>query len=283
MLTPPTSILDSMGPAWRDWIMSNLARGCRPLDMLGRMTGSGWAESHATQALDAAHEQLGMPCAWRTPQPHISSDAWLDINGQQIAVLSRMDTPRALLLDNVLRPEECRELIEQAFRKGLSRSGVVDQASGESITHPARTSTSIHFLRSETELVGRIEQRLARLTHWPVTHGEGLQILRYEIGQQYKAHHDWFNPANTGSDVHLRRGGQRVSTTVIYLACAQTGGATCFPKMGASMNPREGGAVFFHNLKPTGEPDDMSLHAGAPVEKGEKIIATYWQRQSEFV
>ena len=275
--------LDSMGPAWREWIISNLARGCRPPDMLARMIESGWTEAHATQALDAAHQQLGLSMDWHVSLPRIGDAAQIDVDGQLVSVLTRIDSPKAALLDNLLSAEECQALIEQAFQKGLRRSGVVDQASGESITHPARTSTSIHFHRSETPLVDRIEQRLARLTNWPLSHGEGLQVLRYEIGQQYKAHYDWFNPAEQGSDVHLRRGGQRVSTTVIYLACATSGGATRFPKIGADMNPRRGGAVFFQNLKATCAPDDMSLLAGAPVETGENIIATYWQSESPFI
>jgi prolyl 4-hydroxylase len=205
------------------------------------------------------------------------------VQGQRLSVLSRITRPRAVLLDGVLSADECGELIDYAHSKGLKSSGVVDRETGESIHHQARTSTSVCFTRAETLLIDTIERRLAALTGWPVTHGEGLQVLRYEPGQQYRSHFDWFNPEKAGSALHLKRGGQRVGTTVIYLSPAHEGGGTRFPKAGVEVSPRAGGAIFFTNLDPCGRPDHMSLHAGTPVVKGTKIVMTYWQRESAFL
>lgn len=143
-------------------------------------------------------------------------------------------------------------------------------------------SSRVFLTRAETPLIDDVENRLAALTGWPVSHGEGLQILRYEPGQQYKPHHDWFDPAKSGSASHLKHGGQRVGTTVIYLAAAQAGGGTSFPKAGLEVSPRAGGAIFFTNMTASGQPDDMSLHAGTPVLQGTKIVMTYWQREAAF-
>lgn len=49
------------------------------------------------------------------------------------------------------------------------------------------------FRRGENAVVRSIEERIARVTHLPVSHGEGMQVLKYYDGQQYKPHHDFFH------------------------------------------------------------------------------------------
>ncbi len=59
----------------------------------------------------------------------------------------------------------------------------------------------------------------------------------------------------------------------MYLNDVPAGGATGFPELGLSIQPRRGDAVVFYNCKPNGEPDPMTLHKGDVVEKGEKWLA----------
>jgi prolyl 4-hydroxylase len=164
----------------------------------------------------------------------------------------------------------------------METSGVVDNQTGLGVIHEASTSSGIGFSRGATPLLATLESRLAQLTNWPITHGEGIQILRYQPGQQYKPHFDWFDPIEPGSTSHLKNGGQRVGTTVVYLSLPKLGGRTSFPEVGLEVAPTLGGAIFFNNVDFLGVPDPLSLHAGMPVEHGEKIVATYWQREAEF-
>jgi prolyl 4-hydroxylase len=60
----------------------------------------------------------------------------------------------------------------------------------------------------------------------PVENGELLQVLRYEPGQYYKAHHDYF-----ADEFNLKRGGQRVATMLMYLSDGVEGGETFFPSV----------------------------------------------------
>ena len=123
-------------------------------------------------------------------------------------------------------------------------------------------------------------RRLARLARWPVEHGEGLQVLRYQRGNEYQPHYDYFDPSQPGTPHLLRRGGQRVATFVIYLNTPEQGGATTFPDVGLDIAPRQGHAVFFSYPRP--HPSTRSLHGGAPVRAGEKWIATNWLRERPF-
>lgn len=238
------SALDLHGPDWRSWILTNLANNCAPADMFEKMVAGVWEKNIAAQALDQALQHLDLNKPWRTPLPYIDHPPEVENgSGDPVRVLCQIATPHALLLDAVLSQEECQQLIDYAYQKGLKRSGVVDEESGNSQEHYARTSSSVFFTRAETPLIDKIEQRLAALTHWPVKNGEGLQVLQYEPGQEYCS---GLIPKNPGSVKHLERGGQRVGTLVVYLQVPAAGGGTRFPKSGIECMPNKGGAVFFH-------------------------------------
>ncbi len=85
-----------------------------------------------------------------------------------------------------------------------------------------------------------------------------------------------------GSAVHLAKGGQRVSTMVIYLNDVEEAGETTFPDVGLSVTPKKGAAVYFEYCNSQNQVDPLTLHAGAPVAAGEKWIATKWMRQRRY-
>ena len=136
------------------------------------------------------------------------------------------------------------------------------------------------FERGENPVVARLEQRIATLLRWPLEFGEGLQILRYAPGAQYRPHYDYFDPSEPGTPVILKRGGQRVATLVMYLHEPEQGGATTFPDVGLEVAPKRGTGVFFSYERP--DPATRTLHGGAPVLAGEKWVATKWLREREF-
>jgi prolyl 4-hydroxylase len=136
------------------------------------------------------------------------------------------------------------------------------------------------FERGEHALIATVEQRIAELLRWPLAHGEGLQILRYRPGAEYRPHHDYFDPAQPGTTRILQRGGQRVGTLVMYLNTPEGGGATTFPEVGLDVAPVRGNALFFSYERP--HASTRTLHGGAPVTAGEKWVATKWLRQGVF-
>jgi prolyl 4-hydroxylase len=190
-----------------------------------------------------------------------------------------MTLPRVLVFGGLLSHAECDELIEQA-RPRLARSETVDNATGGSEVNAARTSDGMFFERGETPLIARLEQRIAELVDWPVERGEGLQILRYRPGAEYKPHHDYFDPKYAGTPKILERGGQRVATVVMYLNTPDGGGATTFPDVGFEVAPVKGNAVFFSYDR--AHVGTKTLHGGAPVTAGEKWVATKWLREGTF-
>lgn len=189
-----------------------------------------------------------------------------------------MANPRVVLFGNLLSPEECQAIIDAAGSR-MARSLTVQTATGGQEVNQARTSDGMFFERGENAVVARLEQRIARLVNWPVQNGEGLQVLHYRPGAEYKPHYDYFDPQEAGTPSILQRGGQRVATLVIYLNSPAKGGTT-FPDVPLEIAPRQGNAVFFSYERP--HPSTRTLHGGAPVTEGEKWIATKWLREREF-
>lgn len=51
-----------------------------------------------------------------------------------------------------------------------------------------------------------------------------MQVLRYEHGQKYDPHYDYF-----ADKVNIARGGHRIATVLMYLTDVVKGGETLFP------------------------------------------------------
>lgn len=287
MNTPHTtlSVLASLPLDWQTWVKENVARGCEPAGMVAIMVRDGHFAVNLAQ-LAVAEASGQQPGAIATPvtRPHprieMSSNV-IQAADRPVNVLLRMGSPEVVLFGNLLSNEECDALIAYTQQR-LERSGVVGDDDGATQIHTHRTSRGAMLQRGETELVRRIENRLAALVHWPVENGEGLQVLSYEKSNEYRPHYDWFDPNVAGPRKHLERGGQRVATIIMYLSDVEEGGGTSFPKIGLQVQPKKGSAVYFANTNPAGEVDHNTLHAGEPVERGIKYVATKWLREGEF-
>jgi prolyl 4-hydroxylase len=215
------------------------------------------------------------------PEPAIDGQAVLVLaDGHRVKVLTAMKHPRVVVFGGLLTDAECDTLMAQAAPR-LLRSETVDNNTGDSEINAARTSDGMFFERGETPLIKTLEKRIAELLRWPLENGEGLQILRYRPGAEYKPHHDYFDPVHSGTPRILERGGQRVGTLVMYLNTPEGGGATTFPDVGLDVAPVRGNAVFFSYDRP--HVSTKTLHGGAPVTAGEKWVATKWLREGVFV
>ena len=277
----------------RRWIVAQTEAGCRPEDVLAAMHDSGWAEAVAAAALEQtlrerlaeldAETGAAAPAARaaKVPEPDLAgAPAVLLAGGRQVRVLATLQRPRVVVFGGLLSDDECRGLMALAEPR-LLRSETVDNATGGSEVNAARTSDGMFFERGEAPLITAVEQRIAELLRWPLDHGEGLQVLRYRPGAQYRPHHDYFDPAHPGTARILQRGGQRVGTLVMYLNAPEGGGATTFPDVGLEVAPVRGNAVFFSYDR--AHPATGTLHGGAPVTAGEKWVATKWLREGVFV
>ncbi|PYZ94723.1 2OG-Fe(II) oxygenase [Salipaludibacillus keqinensis] len=187
---------------------------------------------------------------------------------REINIVARVEEPLIVVLGNVLSDEECDELI--SLSKDRMKRSKVGSSRNE---NDLRTSTSMFLEESENEVVMRIEKRLSQIMNIPFEHGEDLLILNYKIGQEYKAHFDFFSSKNHSVD------NPRISTLVMYLNDVEEGGETFFPELGFSVSPQKGMAVYFEYFYNNQDLNELTLHGGAPIIKGDKWAATKWMRR----
>ncbi|KAL9260897.1 putative prolyl 4-hydroxylase 3 [Drosera capensis] len=201
--------------------------------------------------------------------------------------------PRAFIYHNFLSKQECEYLIRLA-KPNLKKSTVVDSTTGKSKDSRVRTSSGTFLTRGQDKIIKDIEKRIADFTFIPVEHGEGLQVLRYEEGQKYEPHYDYFV-----DEFNTRNGGQRTAT--VLMSDVEEGGETVFPaanqnfssvpwwkelsecgKKGLSVKPKMGDALLFWSMRSDGSLDSSSLHGGCPVIKGNKWSCTKWLHVQEY-
>jgi prolyl 4-hydroxylase len=284
----PTQTQQHITPELRQWIVEQAQAGHGAESVLKAMLASGWSEDVAVEAMESTLRghlenqavQQGLPPAVPVPEPRLDeSPLYLDAGDRQVHIVQAMFNPRVIVFGSLLSDAECEQLIEQA-KPRLARSLTVATKTGGEEVNADRTSNGMFFQRGESELIRRIEERIGRLVQWPVENGEGLQVLHYTPGTEYKPHYDYFDPAEPGTPTILKRGGQRVATLVIYLGEPDKGGGTVFPDVHLEVAPKRGNAVFFSYER--AHPTTRTLHGGAPVLAGEKWIATKWLRERRF-
>ena len=273
----------TISPELREWILTTTRAGHGVPDVLRLMKENGY---DPRQSRSIVAEVLKLPLAallaspdkaplqgLRTKHPEAPD---VTIDGHTIHVSLSVETPALRVLEGILTEQECIELIALAQPR-LQRALTVDSDGMNQVDH-RRTSEGMFFTLNELPLIGRIEQRLAALLGVPVNHGEGLQILHYLPGQEYEPHYDWFDPELPGFGAVTAVGGQRIASVVMYLNTPEQGGSTAFPEIGLTVTARRGSAVYFAYEGG----DHSSLHAGLPVLRGEKWIATKWLRERPY-
>lgn len=289
------TVFTSLPRTWQDWINENLARACSPLDMANSMARSGQhSMAVARAAIDEALRMRAAADGGAAAEPADSAFAapqqmpYIDIERNRVAAPDRevellfvLKQPQVILLGNVLSMEECDAIVAHCGTR-YTRSTVTGEADGASVVHEGRTSEMAFIQRGEAEVAERIERRLAALAHWPAECGEPFQLQKYGSTQEYRPHFDWLDPDSSGHRSHLQRGGQRLATFILYLSDVEQGGGTVFPGIGLEVFPKKGNALWFLNTDANHQPDRQTLHGGAPVVSGTKIIANKWLRQGRY-
>lgn len=187
--------------------------------------------------------------------------------------------PRAFVIPNFLSAFEAETIISLAQPK-LHKSQIGDMEGGGVLDSDTRTSLNTWVSRRENEVTETLYRRAADLLQIDEsmleshTNAEDMQVVHYDPGQKYDAHHDWGVSGYAES---------RYITLLLYLndkAHPDAGGETAFPKAaggrGVRVHPGKGGAVLFYNLLPDGNADDLSLHEATPVVDGEKWLSNFW-------
>jgi prolyl 4-hydroxylase len=184
-------------------------------------------------------------------------------------------SPDVRAFPNLFTAAECAYLIGIA-KPLLQPSVVVDPRTGQQVPNPVRTSTAAGFpFIDENPAIHALNRRLAAASGTDVRSGEPLQVLCYAPGEQYHEHSDALPGVAPAQ--------QRILTFLVYLNDDYEGGETSFPSAGIKFRGRTGDGLLFRNASPDGQPDARAVHAGLPVTRGQKLLASRWIRAAPLI
>lgn len=181
--------------------------------------------------------------------------------------------PHIEVVQGLFSAEECRYI--QLVAGPWMEPAMIYAADGSHMRDPHRDSDNMVVTPMAEDLVIQaINRCIADATGTDYRWGEPLHVLRYGPSQQYRPHHDAhaFGPPEK----------RRIATALIYLNDAYEGGETDFPEIGVTVRGAVGDMLIFHNLTSDRMPDPRMTHAGLPVKRGEKWLATRWIRGSDY-
>jgi len=205
--------------------------------------------------------------------------------------------PRVFEIKNFLSQVEVDHIIHMATGMKLSLSTTsASDGSNRRADKGTRTSKNSWVNRSKSPIIDSIYRRAADLMlideamlrsrdkgerpdiKHTRTQAEDLQLVHYDVSEQYTAHHDFSYPSTSKTNQPAR-----FATILFYLNEGMRGGETTFPKWvnGETHNklsvvPEIGKAVLFYSMLPDGNMDDLSQHAAEPVIDGEKWLINLW-------
>jgi prolyl 4-hydroxylase len=187
----------------------------------------------------------------------------------------RVPSPRLELFvkRGFLDAGECGELI--SLIEAQHRPSTIADSNGDTAF---RTSSTCD-LPAEVPIVSALACKLGVLSGIDRSHAEPLQGQRYEVGQEFKAHTDYFEPGGGDFEKYCAVAGQRTWTFMVYLNDVEAGGATRFKVINKMVQPERGKLIAWNNRRPDGSGNAATLHHAMKVRKGLKYVITQWYRE----
>ncbi|AYV84280.1 MAG: hypothetical protein Hyperionvirus21_14 [Hyperionvirus sp.] len=179
------------------------------------------------------------------------------------------DDLKLVYINNLFTDVECDHLIGLAYKISFNASLTTDGKSKD------RTSHSAYIPKNYDKTVQDVSERIAKLCDKKATCIEQLQVVKYEIGEQFAAHCDYF------SEPYIKKmgwslGGQRQFTFFVYLNTVDRGGETEFTTVGLEFKPNKGHAIFWENCKDPKIGNIRSMHRGKPPLSNLKFGLNIW-------
>lgn len=263
--------MNAFKPDWEEWINLNLSLGNCKLIMFQKSLEAGYT-------YDLIKSKLNIDYQVSKPLPVSCKDKIALRNATKL----NSDKLEIYELEGFLTPEECTEIISIINVSDLQSSSTLNASDKNNyVVNDYRTSKTCHF-RDKYPLINEIESRICKTIGINNRQAELIQGQKYEIGQQFKIHTDYFDSVVLKNNPSIR--GQRTWTFMIYLndMAEDAGGYTSFPYAYIATKPKAGTAIIWNNLTSDKNENIYSSHCGMPIIKGEKYILTQWFKDQEI-
>lgn len=226
----------------------------------------------------------GMQTAFTDADPKADAAKMAMVGAQVRARLHAMEEAEDLggeradlfRIPGFLSQEECARICRVIDRK-IGPSTLFEGTQIEGF----RTSSTHYFDRLDPETC-KLEEKIDAVLGLDHRFAETTQGQRYEVGQQFKHHYDYFFESESYWQTERRRGGQRTWTAMVFLNEPEQGGETDFKELGLSVPPETGTLLTWNNMDRDGRKNPNTFHAGTPVIEGKKYVITQWYRQDPW-
>ncbi len=192
--------------------------------------------------------------------------------------MQRVPSPRLelFIMREFLNAEDCASLVARIDAR--RRPSTIADDNGDDAFRTSETCD----LDADDLIVAGLNARLTTVSGIDPAFAEPLQGQRYEVGQEFKPHTDYFEPNGTDYATYCSVAGQRSWTFMIYLNDVDAGGATRFKWIDKMVQPECGKLLAWNNRHPDGTVNPASLHHGMKVRAGTKYVITRWYREKPW-
>ena len=264
-------------PDWLAWLDDGLRRKCDPRELRDILIKNHFALDDIQAAMGSLYQPPADGVVPRvvtlTPEAY---QALANVKLTRTAQRVPTDLAQIYLIDDFLTPAECEHVMGLSHGR-LDPSGIPRQELEEN--KGFRTSSTCQLMFTDDAFVPQLGARTAAALGLNPSYSEGMQLQHYAVGQQYKAHYDFFVPHSDDYPIFAAGRGNRTWTFMIYLNDVPQGGGTRFHKLDLTFTPKKGRAIVWNSLTPEGKPNMYTLHSGEPVLEGTKMVVTEWFRE----
>ena len=201
-----------------------------------------------------------------------------------------LEEPLVYKCNNFLDAEICEKIIQE-FAVDAPKGHVIYDGLSTLDTSHRSASVDGDIPKKIPDIDAEIRKRVSEFTGWPESHFEETTYQRYEKGESFGVHQDYFidykdEKAHSVNVKTCSYGGNRIATVILYLNEVEsgTGGHTHFPWIDLLVRPEQGKLLYFqYNYDDENHISNIhTQHEGLSIEQGSKYIATIWIREKEL-
>lgn len=220
-------------------------------------------------------------CNFKTKPKYIDYQSFYDLAVTKKAQRIYYPFTQVYKQENFLTKRECCDLIE--IINANLRPSTVSDPKDECITSDYRTSKTSDLHYFDNSFFLDIDKKISKFMGVEPFLGETMQAQKYEIGQYYKEHWDFFMPTTKEYKVYCDWMGQRTWTSMIYLNDVEAGGETYFKHLNLKVKPQQGTLITWNNLYKNGMPNLKTMHEACSPISGPKYVITKWWRSWSLI
>ena len=282
--------MPELDASWRSWIHTNLKRGSDTTELVNILLNHGFSldiienEVHGyidlspfknnSQECLSKMRHSGMYRSEKDKQAYRFLDSLIFPNAKRI----QTSLANINIIENFLDETTCKYLI--SLIKKNYYSSKITTADTEQDKY-FRTSKTCDMPQNDS-VVQALEAQITSYLGIDMLRSECSQGQYYEVGNQFKAHTDWFSRNTDEWEKFAAYNGQRTWTFMLYLNDVEEGGETKYTDLEISIKPKQGMGILWNNMNANGKDVQATIHWGKPPLKGEKFVITKWFREYDI-